>query len=405
MSDAVLSLRGVGKEYWLRRPALMALVDAFAGSWGARLARALGDPPLTALADISFSLKPGDVLGVIGRNGAGKSTLLRVIAGISEPSTGEISTRGKVASLLDLGATFHPDLTGRENALLAATLAGINAATARSELDRIIDFADLAEFINEPVRHYSSGMVVRLAFAAAIHSKPDVLLLDEVLAVGDIAFQAKCLHRLAELRTAGCAMIFVSHNLFQISQVCSEAMVLDHGRAIFRGTPNDAVQVLEERLLGTADPSALGEPRAETSEHAIAVHGFALRDRQGRACEVVEHGASLFVEFVLEPRAVLSHVVVVVGVTRSDGIIACNFNSALDGNADLEMRGPTRFRVALPPLPLVADTYNVGLFVWDSAYRVQYLARDLRRLRITHPFLRRHAGVFHQSAHWECTPL
>jgi lipopolysaccharide transport system ATP-binding protein len=188
-----------------------------------------------ALHDVSFKVRPGESLGVVGANGAGKSTLLSLIAGLVPPDRGKVHVNGRVGALLDLGSGFHPDLTGRENLLLNAALLGLRRSDASERSQSIIEFSELAEFIDEPLRTYSSGMVLRLGFAVAIHAQVDILLIDEILAVGDLAFQAKCLSRVASMRRAGTTLICVSHVPEILKEFCDRLAWLHHGQLIREG--------------------------------------------------------------------------------------------------------------------------------------------------------------------------
>jgi len=200
------------------------------------------DTDFFALRDVSFQLEAGQSLAIVGRNGAGKSTLLGLVAGLAEPTYGRVTVRGRVAALLELGSGFHPELTGVENLRLNASLLGLSRKRAAEAFDDIVAFADIGDFITEPLRTYSTGMIVRLAFAVAIHVDPDILILDEVLAVGDQGFQAKCRDRIRQFRTAGKTLLFVSHAPDAVKELCDRALWLDHGRVVMEGA---AARVLE----------------------------------------------------------------------------------------------------------------------------------------------------------------
>jgi ABC-type polysaccharide/polyol phosphate transport system ATPase subunit len=206
----------------------------------------------TALKDVSFSAADGEWLGVIGRNGSGKSTLLKVIAGVYRPSSGKVSVNGKVAALIELAAGFHPELSGRENIVMNGLLLGLTRKQIVEREADIIDFADLGDFIDSPVKQYSSGMYMRLGFAIAIQVDPDILLMDEVLAVGDLLFKAKCLEKLEEFRQRGKTVLLVSHDMTAIRQHCRRALLIDSGQLIADGDPNEVACQYEEleRQLG-----------------------------------------------------------------------------------------------------------------------------------------------------------
>ncbi len=200
-----------------------------------------------ALRDVSFRIDRGESVAIVGANGAGKSTLLSLMAGISAPNEGRVSVEGKVAALLDLGSGFHPELTGRENIHLNAALLGLHRRAVDAKEESIIDFAGLADFIDEPLKTYSSGMTMRLAFSVAIELDPDILIVDEVLAVGDQAFQAKCLEKVRQFVLAGKTMLAVSHSTAMIRELCKRALWLDHGKLMMDGAIADVIQAYEQR--------------------------------------------------------------------------------------------------------------------------------------------------------------
>ncbi len=205
-------------------------------------------PPFYALRDVSFRVDRGETLGIIGRNGSGKSTILKLMAGVTAPSQGEIEVYGRISPLIELGAGFHPDLTGRENVFLNASILGMSRKEARARFDEIISFAELWDFIDTPVKRYSSGMYMRLGFAVAVHSDPDILLVDEVLAVGDASFQEKCLAKMQEFRSRGVTIVLVSHSMTLIQDFCQRALALHGGRVIAEGSPAEVVQRYTEAV-------------------------------------------------------------------------------------------------------------------------------------------------------------
>ncbi len=211
-----------------------------------------------ALRDISFTLRRGECLGIAGPNGSGKSTLLRVMAGITKPTSGRLVVHGRVSALLELGAGFHPQITGRENALLNAVLLGLSMKEAREALPEIIAFSELGDFIDQPMRTYSSGMYVRLGFAVAVYVKPEILLVDEVLAVGDAEFQSKCFGHMDKLRQAGATVLFASHDLPSLQRYTDRVMLLQHGQAVLEGKP---AEVLHQYLVRVFGPTAKAAQR------------------------------------------------------------------------------------------------------------------------------------------------
>jgi lipopolysaccharide transport system ATP-binding protein len=230
-----ITVEGLSKRYWLRGPRPATLQQALAGALGAWRAR-----PFWALQDVSFRLAPGESACVIGDNGAGKSTLLRMVCGLGRPTHGHARTEGRVAALLELGAGFHPQLSGRENLYVAAIVSGLRRADVDARWRDIVDFAELGEFIDQPLRTYSSGMQMRLAFSVAVHVDPDVLIVDETLAVGDEAFQSRCVERIGRFHRQGRTLLIVSHDLDLVRRFCPRAIQLRRGR-VARDGPTAAV--------------------------------------------------------------------------------------------------------------------------------------------------------------------
>ena len=255
--DVVIRAEGLGKKYVIghqaEREGYTALRDVLArrAKTFGRTARDLfsgravvgGDEleDFWALKDLDFEIRRGEVVGVIGRNGAGKSTLLKVLSRITEPTEGRVTIKGRVASLLEVGTGFHPELTGRENIFLNGAILGMSRAEIRRKFDEIVDFAEVEKFLDTPVKRYSSGMYVRLAFAVAAHLEPEILVVDEVLAVGDAEFQKKCLGKMQDVAGHGRTVLFVSHNMAAIRKLCSSGIALSNGRATFRGPTMDAI--------------------------------------------------------------------------------------------------------------------------------------------------------------------
>src|SRR5205823_934127 len=209
-----------------------------------------------ALKDVSVEVKQGEVLGILGRNGAGKSTLLKILSRITEPTIGQIQLNGRVASLLEVGTGFHPELTGRENVFLNGAILGMSREEIKTKFDEIVAFAEIEKFLDTPVKRYSSGMYVRLAFSVAAHVDPEILVVDEVLAVGDVAFQRKCLGKMEEACTQNRTVLFVSHNLAAVEALCNKGLVLQQGRAVFSGTAKEAIQFYLQHVSTEGAPSS-----------------------------------------------------------------------------------------------------------------------------------------------------
>ncbi|MEH3088067.1 MAG: ABC transporter ATP-binding protein [Microbacterium arborescens] len=257
-----------------------------------------------SLKNVSFSIPAGTSIGLMGPNGSGKSTLLKIIGGIIDPSSGSVRRRGRMAALLELGAGFHPDLSGRDNVYLNASILGLSRAETDAQFDSIVSFAEIGDFIDTQVKFYSSGMYVRLAFAVAVHTDPDLLLVDEVLAVGDEAFQRKCMDKIRQFQKEGRTIILVSHSASQVMEVCDRGVVLHDGELVYVGSAADATKVHREVLEGkrreTADAAA--EAGAEEAiEHDVPrIVGISLTDTDGNVVQTAEPGQDLLVSIRVE---------------------------------------------------------------------------------------------------------
>ena len=216
-----------------------------------------------ALDDVSFEVKPGEVVGVIGRNGVGKSTLLRILSRITKPTRGHAEVHGRVGSLLEVGTGFHPELTGRENILLNGAILGMRKSEIRRKFDEIVAFAEVEKFIDTPVKRYSSGMYMRLAFAVAAHLETEILLVDEVLAVGDAQFQKKCFQRMSEIGQHGRTILFVSHNMSALRDICNQAVVIDHGKLVAQGEVNHTIDNIWPASVMNLRQDSVETPRSQ----------------------------------------------------------------------------------------------------------------------------------------------
>ena len=259
MSQAVLEIDGVSKRFRLYRQRPSSLKQRL-------LSTRSNAEDFWALRDVGFDVEAGGSTGLVGRNGSGKTTLLKCIAGIVRPTEGRVRYRGRVAALLELGAGFHQELTGRENVYLNASFLGLSRKQTDAAFDDIVAFAELEQFIDTEVKFYSSGMLVRLGFAVAVHVEPDVLLIDEVLAVGDEAFQAKCLNRVREFQREGRTIVLVTHALDTVTEICDRAAMLHHGELHAIGMPAEVVREMRHVLLGMADPGFVPEQGTREAE-------------------------------------------------------------------------------------------------------------------------------------------
>ncbi|MHC5108675.1 MAG: ABC transporter ATP-binding protein [Planctomycetota bacterium] len=319
-----------------------------------------------AVRELDFSLGAGDALGIVGPNGAGKSTALKLISGILEPDRGTVSYRGRLASLIEVGAGFHGDLTGRENVYLNGAILGMRRPEVRAKLDRIVAFAGLERFMDTPVKRYSSGMYARLGFSIAAHVDPDVLLVDEVLSVGDAIFRLRCEQRMRELVSQGTTLVFVTHNLEQMQSICSRAIVLESGKSSFDGRPRDAIH-----HYMTAQSRATAALPTDVSRDGVT-HGSgdsaSLTFLNGQQEDVIWARSRASLTVALEHEATESHESLAYEVacraTAGENVVC--FNSARAGQTFCCRLGRNRIILSLPTLPLAAGRYFWNVRIWDT---------------------------------------
>jgi len=295
-----------------------------------------------ALTDVEFTISQGETVGILGHNGSGKSTLLKCIAGILTPTSGQVLARGRLASLLELGAGFHPDLTGRENVFINAAFLGMPRKEIANRFDEIVDFAGLEQFIDEPVKHYSSGMYVRLAFAVAVNLDPDVLLVDEVLAVGDEVFQLKCMSRIKQFQDEGRTIILVTHAPETVRQVCDRAIVLDHGNLVIDDEPGKAIRVFREYIHGTSQTAVDTKALVDSP---LAVGDVQIHHDHESVRRHVHVGESVWVDIDITTTRRVDDAVLDLEVTDNEGRVLYHVDTdsldariaPIDGNASIRI--------------------------------------------------------------------
>jgi len=353
-----------------------------------------------ALRDVSFEIGEGETVGIIGRNGAGKSTLLKILSRITKPSKGRGSMRGRVGSLLEVGTGFHPELTGRENVFLNGAILGMKKAEIVRKFDEIVAFAEIDKFIDTPVKRYSSGMYVRLAFAVTAHLDPDILLLDEVLSVGDLAFQTKCADQAKKLQQANATVIVVSHNMFSIKSMCKRVIYLAEGKIRFDGLPEDGIALYEkENRLSTAT-WAQWELKNNGVQNSLRITEIELLDEQGATRHVFEYGERMRIRVGFEALNEIKDPNFSVSFFRADNVACCNFNAAMDGFIVPSVSGKGSVELLTPPLKLVAAQYATNVIVRNAKSAQLYTAQVGERFHVRHHVLNDHYGVFHEAAVW-----
>lgn len=387
MSDQTAPIRveNVGKQYRrmsANRPT--TLIEAIARGF-----RGLGaNAYFWALQDVSFAVQRGQMLGVIGHNGAGKSTLLRLLGGVGQVDEGQVWVNGRIGALLDLGTGFHPELTGRENVYVAGIIGGLTRHALQERFDEIVAFAELESFIDSPLRTYSTGMQMRLAFSVAVHIEPEILLIDEVLAVGDIAFQQKCLDRIARFKQNGCTIVLVSHDVGMVEKLCDQALWLENGGVVALGpaalvteqyvaamkmkTKERTPQALPPQMTDSGTMLRLNENRFGSQEMQItAVH---LQNANQVAVTELAAGEPLTVEIACQAAAGSAPPIIGVTVSTPDGTIVYDTSTEAAKLGWPEAGGQSQIRLHLARLDLQPGQYfvDVGLYQTDWSYAYDY---------------------------------
>jgi homopolymeric O-antigen transport system ATP-binding protein len=325
---------------------------------GRRLPETLGEEEFWATRDVSFSLGPGEALGIIGPNGAGKSTILKLLSRILRPTRGTCHIQGRVGALIEVAAAFHPDLTGRENVYLQGAIMGMGRQEIARKFDAIVAFSGVGEFIETPVKRYSSGMNARLGFAIAAHLDPDVLLIDEVLSVGDAGFQRQCVDRMRELLGRGTPLVFVSHNLPAVMELCTRAIVIDHGTVVFDGAPADAIAAYRK----TPWTKATG---ARAPKEGIAIAGVQMLDDRQRDTAVFRTSSALSVRIAYAAeRPMRAHFAV--DIYSADGVYCAGINSRMDRRDFGVLSGDGSVDLVIPRLSLLPGCYVLSVGILDG---------------------------------------
>jgi ABC-type polysaccharide/polyol phosphate transport system ATPase subunit len=399
-----------------------------------------------ALTDVSFSVPKGSTYGVMGRNGSGKSTALKLVAGITKPTSGSVRVEGRISALIELGAGFHPEISGRENVFINGIMLGLTKREIQERFDEIVDFAELREFIDAPVKTYSSGMYMRLGFAVAINVNPDVLLVDEVLAVGDEGFTHKCLDKFAEFKRSNKTILLVTHSLNLIERFCDEALWLDNGHAMSHGDPKRVVgayltkvEESEEKLLAqttaravesaSRGPASQGgpdhtaeQPVDPTSNMFQATEGrwgsreveitdVAFLDREGRPSFVFHSGDPIAVRIKLRAAQPVADFVFGFGLFNADGVCCYGTNTYLEELTPQQLSGEAEATFAIESLDLVEGTYKVDIavhkidgFPYDY-HRLLYTFRVKSRIHDVGIYRPRHQWTFSPAVQFKKPPL
>jgi lipopolysaccharide transport system ATP-binding protein len=419
LAEPIIRVEGLGKQYLLRhqaggQPRYQALRDTLAAglrSIGRRWRRRLSATPdadgsreaFWALKDVSFEVAQGEAVGIIGRNGAGKSTLLKLLSRITEPTAGRVELRGRVASLLEVGTGFHPELTGRENVYLNGAIMGMSRAEVRRKFDEIVAFAEVEKFLDTPVKHYSSGMYMRLAFAVAAHLEPEILVVDEVLAVGDVEFQKKCLGKMKDVGQQGRTVLFVSHNLGYINKLCSRAILLEAGAIKTQG---DVGQTLEAYMAeAAASPSIvdLSGFRSPYGQGEIQVYAVELDNPVGGRFAVA-WDEPIRLRIVLRAKCELNGLSLGVGCQTTDYVPLFTVRTADEPGTVLDFKaGEVKAVTVTIEHNLRAGFYNVLIGIASGNYAYYYCpsAAQLQIMDVgSKPYNDKNTGLINCPARW-----
>ena len=409
----IISIENVSKSYRLGVIGSGTLREDLQSWWHRK--RGLPDPnrrvdqahlpveghTLWALQDVSLEIRQGEVWDIIGRNGAGKSTLLKILSRVTAPTSGRVRVKGRVASLLEVGTGFHPELTGRENIFLNGAILGMTKAEVVRKFDEIVAFSEIEEFIDTPVKRYSSGMYVRLAFAVAAHLEPEILVVDEVLAVGDSAFQKKCLGKMGDIANEGRTVLFVSHNMSAVKGLTKQAVWLEKGRVRQVGDKDEIVRgYLESSSHEAAHDYALGES-ARQAGYGEGVRVQRIRFNDGQA---VEHGQPLAIQLDLDCRLASEGVAVGIGLCNMEGARILSWDSDV-ANQTFDLKaGRCRATMSIPHLELQPSSYMVDVAVRSGNHYLDYLPAcmrlDVMPGPTSPPIIVRGDGQLRTLAHW-----
>ena len=405
MNGPAVDVRALTKVYrrWGRKRSVGTFKSALLSG---RPGRALtADEGVPALTDVSFQIAAGETVGVIGPNGSGKSTLLKLLAGILRPTSGSLSVRGRLAALLELGAGFHPEISGRENVELSGLLLGLTRREIAARFEEIVRFAEIEEFLDAPVKTYSSGMAVRLGFSIAAHSDPDVLLVDEVLAVGDEAFARRSLEKFSEFERAGKTLVLVSHDLALIAERCRRVIWLDHGRLAADGPAGETVALYRERVAvheaerrGESPVAPATGPSPRIGSGAATLESVRLLDSEGRSISRIESGSLARLEMKVGASSPLSDFVFGFGISTVAGATVFGSNTSIDGFVPGELRGSATVVLDILSLDLAPGVYSVDAAVHARDGSPYDYRRDVLRFEVTAE--RASAGVWSPDRKW-----
>jgi ABC-type polysaccharide/polyol phosphate transport system ATPase subunit len=406
-AQPVISFKNVSKRFTFSREQPQSVQETLISVFGRRQKNPKKD--LWAVKDLSFNLYPGQALGIIGRNGSGKSTVLKLIARILRPTSGQVTVHGRVSALLELGAGFHPDLTGRENIALNASVLGLSQQDVAEKFDRIVAFSELGEFIDMPVKHYSSGMYMRLGFSVAIHVDPDILIIDEILAVGDQAFQTKCIDRIHELHQSGVSIVFISHNLSIVQRMCSSLIWLENGHMRASGSTEEVANQYKyqsDTVVGRqlAAQSA-GRSFNRWGSREIEITGVRFLNAGGFEQAYFQTGDEMTIEIDYMAHKPIIRPEFGLAIFRQDGVQVNGPNSQLAGLDIDTVEGPGTIRYKIKNLPLLPTLYQVTTAIHNAQLTHAYDYHEMAYpFRVVTGGTKETDGLLELPATWEWQP-
>lgn len=360
-----------------------------------------------ALEDVNFSVKKGEVIGIIGPNGAGKSTILKLLAGIMNPNKGQLKVSGRLSALIEVTAGFHSELTGRENTYLNGTIMGMTKKEIESKFDQILQFSGIGEFIDTPVKRYSSGMQSRLGFSVAAFMDSDILLVDEVLSVGDIAFQAKCAQKMRELINSGTTIVLVSHNLALIQSICKRVILLEKGTILKEGGPVEVIPFYQDLVYKNQEEGLKNEISSDNyrvkvnRETSVKIIGVYLYDGQYKSKDVLAFGESISIAIELESKEKIDNPIFTLDIIRHDGIVCCSSNSKDDGFIISSLNGMGTINIDLGNINLAPGTYLIKASIWDREMIHEYATARKDIFRIKSKEFVSHNAIFLPKIKWK----
>jgi lipopolysaccharide transport system ATP-binding protein len=393
--STVISVENLSKQYRLGNIGSGELIIDFQ-RWWARM-RGRPDPWSTigeddhnnrdgeyiwALQDVSFRVQQGEALGIIGRNGAGKSTLLKILSRVTAPTSGKIKVKGRIASLLEVGTGFHPDLTGRENVYLNGAILGMTQSEIDSKFAEIVNFAEIEKFIDTPVKRYSSGMYVRLAFAVAAHLEPEILVVDEVLAVGDIEFQRKCLGKMSDVAKEGRTVLFVSHNMVAVNKLCQSCLWIDKGVIKERGETSDVVDLYTRTTIDrAAEGSFVGT--SISGDGRVQLLSYRITNALGESVDLPKTNEDMYVEIKLLVRERISQPACGISITNDHGVLMTSINTVEQGiSLSAFPAGNLTLEIKLNQISFLPGNYVASIWIMSPQGHIYALADNAIRFEI-----------------------